>query len=87
MQEHPLLGHRVKDIVTGFIGVVESVSFDLYGCLIAVVRPEVDKKKPGEGQDPHWFDLKRLVQISKSPVMPVPTFETAPGPAEKPTPR
>ena len=34
-----LLGHKVEDKVTGFKGVVSSLSFDLYGCVQAVVTP------------------------------------------------
>ena len=34
-----LLGHKVKDKVSGFQGVVISMSFDLYGCIQADVRP------------------------------------------------
>lgn len=89
MKQHlALLGHRVRDAVTGFEGVVESISFDLYGCVQAIVRPEQDKKKPGgEMQSSHWFDTKRLTVKSKTPVMAVPTFEPAaavPGGIEKP---
>lgn len=39
-----LLGHEVKDKVSDFKGVVTSISFDLYGCVQADVRPkELDK--------------------------------------------
>jgi len=34
-----LLGHKVKDKVSDFQGVVISMSFDLYGCIQADVRP------------------------------------------------
>ncbi len=78
------LGFKVRDKVTGFVGICESISFDLYGCVQAVVRPEVDKKKATEVPEGRWFDEKRLVAISKSPVMEVPTFENVAGPCEKP---
>ena len=34
-----LLGHKVKDKVSDYTGVVISISFDLYGCIQADVRP------------------------------------------------
>lgn len=81
-----LLGHQVRDMVTGAEGVVESISFDLYGCVQAVVRPKVNEK--GEYPDGRWFDTKRLTVTSGSPVMDVPTFKIEPnGPADKPLPR
>jgi hypothetical protein len=83
MQDHlKLLGFRVRDVVTGFEGVVESISFDLYGCVQAIVRPVVDEK--GQAAEPRWCDLKRLTATSDAPVMPVPTFVVVPGGAEKP---
>jgi len=85
MQEHlKLLGFRVRDAVTGFEGVVESVSFDLYGCVQAIVRPGLDEK--GLPQDGRWFDLKRLTATAPGdgPVMAVPTFVVVAGGAEKP---
>ena len=91
MNEHfKLLGYKVRDIVTGFEGVCESISFDLYGCVQAIVRPEIDKKKMSERPDGGWFDVKRLVAINKKPIMPVPTFVNVAGgtaktaPTEKP---
>ena len=86
-----LLGRNVRDRVTGAQGVVTSVSFDLYGCIEAVVTPEV---KEGEVRaEGSWFDVSRLVVISDSPVMELPDFEDnyrspiargEKGPAEKP---
>lgn len=75
---------KVEDRVTGFKGVVASVSFDLYGCIQAVVNPGMDKS--GKLGDSNWFDVNRLKVISKSPVMPVPAFalEEEKGPSEKP---
>ena len=39
MTDLELLGLQVRDKVTGFAGVCESVSYDLYGCIQGVVRP------------------------------------------------
>ena len=83
-----LLGMRCKDKVTGFTGVIASISFDLYGCIQAVVNPGITKE--GILQDPKWFDVGRLEIISGSPVMDRPNFDNIlvakgkKGPAEKP---
>ncbi len=91
-----LLGKTVRDRVTGFQGVASTVSFDLYGCVQAVVSPPVDKD--GKKGDGHWFDVNRLEVIDHARKMPVPAFEAKPatfgaqpdththGPAEKPAP-
>lgn len=92
LQKHlDLLGHRVTDRVTGFEGVVASVTFDLYGCIQAVVNPGLDKDgKLGEQQ---WFDVNRLDVLDLPPVMSRPEFDWSPasiaegnkGPAERPS--
>jgi len=83
-----MLGLKVEDKVTGFKGVVTSVSFDLYGCVQTIVNPGMgEDKKPGESL---WFDIGRLKVLESEPVMDVPNFEYGPiaegkkGPAEKP---
>lgn len=91
-----MMGHNFRDLVTGFEGCAESVSFDLYGCVQVALKPKV--KKDGTFPDGRWFDATRLKQISTKRLMDVPTFvrlepgpqskkvlEPAPGPAEKPT--
>jgi hypothetical protein len=70
-----LLGYKVRDSVTGFTGVVTSISFDLYGCIQGIVYPEIDKD--GKIGDQMWFDVKRLIAISDKPVMVVPNFSKA----------
>jgi len=83
-----LLGFKVKDKVTGFKGVITSLSFDLYGCIQYVVTPSTDEK--GKQQDGRWFDVTRLEVLSTKPVMEQPKFEKAyvaagkKGAAEKP---
>jgi hypothetical protein len=85
MKEHfRLLGFKVRDAVTGFEGVAESVSFDLYGCVQYVVRAEFSKDAKEETMKGHWFDAKRLTAISGAPVMSVPSFDNPPGGSEKP---
>lgn len=78
-----LLGFKVRDLVTEFEGVCESINFDLYGCIQAVVRAAKDPNKPSELADGRWFDIKRLVPISDRPVMDIPTFDYVPGGSEK----
>ena len=53
-----LLGFKVKDKVTGASGVVSSVSFDLYGCIQAVVSPPAPPE--GEPKEGRWYDIARL---------------------------
>lgn len=81
-----LLGLTAKDKVTGFSGVITTMSFDLYGCVQAVVTPPVDKE--GKRHDGHWFDVTRLlISVKDKPAMPVPNYDEAyleHGPAEKP---
>lgn len=85
-----LLGLRVRDRVTGLEGVVASVTFDLYGCIQAIVNPGLDKD--GKQKDQSWFDVARLEVMSAAQVMPRPAYEwTAQaisegkkGPAERP---
>jgi hypothetical protein len=90
-QHLSILGHKVEDKVTGFKGVVSSVSFDLYGCVQVIVTPPVNKDATmGESK---WFDIARLTVTSKEPVLPMPSFTGdaeqiatgKKGPAEKPS--
>jgi len=81
-----LLGMKVKEVITGMVGVVTSISFDLYGCVQALLNPGLDKD--GKPRELHWYDVNRLVVISKEPVMEVPKFLSVPGPErDKPIPR
>lgn len=67
-----LLGKKVKDRVTGYTGVVTSVSFDLYGCVQALVTPSAtDGKEPYQS---FWFDVKRLTEDGGR-VMDAPVFD------------
>lgn len=81
-----LLGTTMRDRVTGIEGMVDSVSFDAYGCVQASLRPRANKD--GTLSDGRWFDVKRLEAVGKR-IMPVPPFVTTPkgkeiGPANKP---
>jgi len=70
-----LLGHEVKDKVSDYTGVVISISFDLYGCIQADVRPKDLKKEDGMPKSGYWLDVSRLKVISKKPLMDQPNFE------------
>jgi len=81
------LGKSATDRVTGFSGVVVSISFDLYGCVSALLHPGMDEKNGMKEQ--LWFDISRI-RSGGTPVMPPPDFlvgdiaEGKKGPAEKP---
>jgi len=74
MKKHlDLLGFKASDKVTGFKGVITTVSFDLYGCVQAVITPESREGKVLQG---HWFDINRLNIESEELVMSAPDFES-----------
>lgn len=85
MSSIKLLGLKVSDQVTGFSGVVTSIGFDLYGCIQAIVSPEM--KDPGKLEDSRWFDVKRLKVLHNVPVMALPHFMNVQGGFDKPIPR
>ena len=79
-----MLGYKFKDRVTGFAGVADSVSFDLYGCVqISLMPPAVITDKGSEQPLGRWYDVARLKRTSNKRVMNVPTFERESGPANK----
>lgn len=84
-----LLGREVADKVTGFSGVVTSISFDLYGCIQAVVIPAAGEA--GKQEDGRWYDVSRLKVGPGDRRMPRPDFTLAgiaeglKGPADKPS--
>lgn len=86
-----LLGLRVEDRVTNHSGIVTSVTFDLYGCIQAIVNPGIGTDgKPGEMA---WYDVNRLKVLDTNPVMDRPDFDWSPqaiseglkGPGERPS--
>lgn len=69
-----LLGHKVKDRVSNFEGVVISMSFDLYGCIQADVRPfTLDEN--GQVQNGIWMDVSRLIIVSGKALMDAPDYK------------
>ena len=85
------LGCKGKDKITGFEGVVDSVCFDLYGCIQVSLKPPMTKE--GKVENGYWFDINRIVLESKKPVMKAPNFdegyqaEGRQGSADKPSSR
>lgn len=85
-----LLGLRATDRVTGLTGVITCITFDLYGCIQALLHPGLDAN--GELRSQTYFDINRLGLLDAPRAMPVPTFDLAPatvaagnkGPAEHP---
>ena len=67
------IGYEVKDKLTGFVGVVVSIDFQISGCVQADVRP-ILLDKEGEIGKGYWFDLNRLTVINDNRRMPVPKF-------------
>lgn len=90
MQQYmKFLGKKVQDKVTGVEGTVTSISFDLNGCVQAIVKQRVNKD--GKVPDSTWHDVKRLDIIPGNQVMSVPNFGFMPvgseaGPEDKPVP-
>lgn len=68
------LGDKVKDKVTGFKGIVVSISKHLYGCDRVGVQPEIGKD--GKVPDAGWFDIDSI-ELVKSAVVKGHTEEPA----------
>lgn len=79
-----LLGLRVRDRVTGSVGVVTSVSFDLYGCVQGLLDPPTGED--GKKGERWWYDTKRLEVLDSTPIMELPDFSDVPGGQELPIP-
>lgn len=91
MEKHlTWLGWRVRDRVTKFEGVVSTIGVDLYGCVQAIVVPEVVQDKATGSQkldDGRWLDVTRIDRIGDAPVMQriMPRDVDPPGGYDKPT--
>lgn len=72
------IGDRVKDVVTGFTGVVVGITKWMTGCDTVAVNPaEIKDGKPVENS---YFDVNRLEIIKKQAVrMPKAAAATKPG--------
>jgi len=74
IQSHvELLGFPAKDKVTGFSGVLTSISHDLYGCIQFIITP---KASEGKYLDGCWFDANRIELTGNKRTMELPSFNT-----------
>ena len=72
IQKHiNLLGLEVEDKITKFKGVVSSLRFDLYGCILVCITPSSDK---GTVKESYWVDILRIKVLGKKPVLKRPDF-------------
>lgn len=67
-----LLGCIGKDLVSGLEGVVTSISFDINGCVQAVITPPA---KDGEYKSGTWLDVARIKTWPKDIEMDTPDFD------------
>ena len=67
-----LLGLEVEDKVTKVSGIVTSISYDLYGCIQAIITPDVETKNRDSVNG--WYDIKRLNILSEVPIMDLPNW-------------
>lgn len=67
MKQMPQLGDRVRDMVSGYEGVVSGYSVYLWGCdTFLVSRADKDGKPEGE-----WLDAARLEILIEDAVRPI----------------
>ena len=69
MEKQIELGMRVKDEVTGFIGITVSKCIYLNGCVQFAVKPPIDEK--GEIKEDVWIDEAQL-EIVDHGILPKP---------------
>jgi len=69
------MGYPARDRVTGFEGVVTSISFDLFGCVQCALTPPATKDERGKQEHGpcNWYDANRL-QLTGDRVMPLTDF-------------
>lgn len=72
-----LLGYKGKDKITGFEGILTSISFELYGCVQILINAGLDKE--GKFRDSCWFDAKRIEKTSDTRILEAPAFDFSAG--------
>ena len=77
MAEEIKLGHEVKDRVTGFQGIVVSVTHFLNGCIRMGVQRKYNPKKDEKTTEPDIFDEPDLIFVSHG-ILPGPKPEPKP---------
>lgn len=83
-----LLGKKGRDRITGTEGIITSVSFDLYGCVQAIITTQDESKESN-----YWRDVCRIEITDPDRALPLPSFDPTPeqiasggkGPAMKPS--
>lgn len=58
------LGWEVKDVITGFKGIIVGRAQYITGCNQYCIQP-IDKKKTAEKKDSIWFDENRLETVKE----------------------
>lgn len=86
MEQHPafgLLGREVQDRISEREGIVDSICFDLYGCVLASFAPTKLNEK-GERLPALWYDIKQLKVINPIPVIKPPDYSPVEEPVKDP---
>ena len=73
MKGMELLGLEVEDKVTKVSGIVTSISYDLYGCIQAVITPDAETNNRDSVIG--WYDIKRLRKLTETPIMSLPNWD------------
>lgn len=68
------LGRKAKDKISGSVGIIISVCFDLYGCIQVVLTPGKIAKDGKEVSSIGWIDINRIEIMKGKPVMKHPDF-------------
>ena len=82
-----LLGKKGKDKITGFKGIITSVSFDLYGCIQVILNPGKVGKDRLIIPTTNLIDLNRIEIVEDRKVMQADfskDYKKAHGPENKP---
>jgi len=58
------LGYRYSDVISDFEGIATGYTVWISGCHTVGLDPGIDKD--GKLQETQWFDVNRLIEISKS---------------------
>ena len=67
-----LLGLKVEDKITKATGIVTSISYDLYGCIQAIIT--LDAGTENRESLNQWYDIKRLKILDDTPVLDTPDW-------------
>jgi hypothetical protein len=70
-----LLGKKAKDKITGAIGIITSICFDLYGCIQVIISPQKINEKGEEIKPIGWIDINRIKIINNTRIMNYPDFD------------